>query len=217
MSLDPNAIATAYQPNNTGATGWDPIANPVIWDFFLIGSVRSPGICVVHEFKRRHEFDVKKSKGVYGATITFVGRPPAQGIIEVKLWQSQHFADYEQFIPMLKYDPTKTQVTAVDIYYPSLDKIDIRSVVCESIGNITHEGQKLYKADFEFIEYYPPPPASAVSTPTTSTPDTDPNKPGDPPEPVGEKNDRIMKHLTTRAADPNDAGGLSALFDDGEG
>lgn len=202
MSLDINALKTAYQPNNTGATGWDPIANPVIWDFVIVGAVRTPGIAIVHEFKRKHEFDVKKSKGVYGATITFVGRPPATGRIELQLWQSQHFSDLQDFIPNLKYDPTKSTVQAVDIYYPSLDLIDIRSVVCESIGNITHKGQKLYGVEIELLEYFPPPPVSAVSTPSTSIPDNDPNKPGTPPDPVGDDNDRKIRDLLTQAQQP---------------
>lgn len=200
--MTPNALATAYQPNNTGATGWDPIANPVIWDFAIVGSVRTPGLCVVHEFKRKHEFDVKKSKGVYGATITFVGRPPAQGSMTFKLWQSQHFADLKDFLPNLKYDPTKSTVTAIDIYHPSLDLIDIRSVVCESIRNPINEGGQLWTCGIELLEYYPPPPVSAVATPTTSTPDTDPDKPGELPDSVGDANDKQIQSLLTQAQQP---------------
>lgn len=199
---DINALATAYQPNSTGATGWDPIANPVIWDFVIVGAERTPGVAVVHEFKRRHEFDVKKSKGVYGATVTFVGRPPATGHIELKLWQSQHFADWQSFIPSLKYDPTKSVVQAVDIYHPSLDLIDIRSVVCESIGNITHAGNKLYRVEIELLEYFPPPPVSAVSTPTTSVTDADSKKPGDAPDPTGDANDKQIADLLVQAQAP---------------
>jgi hypothetical protein len=203
VSTDNNALATAYQPNNVGATGWDPIANPVIWDFVLVGAARTPGIAVVHEFKRRHEFDVKKSKGVYGATITFVGRPPATGRVELKLWQSQHFADLQSFIPNLKYDPTKSTVQAVDVYHPSLDLIEIRSVVCESIGNIIHAGQKLYTVELELLEYFPPPAISAVSTPTRSIADGEVlGRDGTPPDPIGDANDKEIAQLLAAAQQP---------------
>lgn len=180
----------------------DPIAFPNDWDVFTIGGFKSPGVAVVHEFKRKHEFDVKKSKGVYGATITFVGRPPAQGRITLKFWQAAHFISWAGFRPLLKYNPTKTTVQAVDIFHPSLGDIDLTSVVCESIGNIIHEGNKLYTVEIELLEYFPPPPIAAVSTPTTSKPDADPNKPGTPPDPVGDANDKMIQTLLTQAQQP---------------
>jgi hypothetical protein len=180
----------------------DPIGFPNDWDYFTIGGVKSPGKAVVTEFKRRHEFDVKKSKGVYGATITFVGRPPATGKIRLEFWQTSHFVSWAGFRPLLKYNPTKSVVTAVDIFHPSLDDIEINRVVCESVGNIVHEGNKLYVVDIELLEYFPPPPITAVSTPTTSLPDTDPNKPGIPPDPVGDANDKQIGQLMQQAQQP---------------
>jgi hypothetical protein len=153
----------------------DPIQNPEAWDTIIVGQTTSPGICKVSEFKRAHEFDVKKGKGTLGATITFVGRPPAKGSITFQLWTPEHFADWDKFRPLLKYDPTKAAVQAIDIYHPSLADIDINSVVVESIGNIVHEGQQLYSITVELLEYFPPPKSSAVSTPTGSRPRYDPS------------------------------------------
>lgn len=146
----------------------DPISFPQNWDVVFIGGVLSPGRCEVSEFKRVHEFDVKKGKGTLGATITFVGRPPAKGSIKFYLWTPTHFADWDNFRPLLKYDPTKQAVQAIDIFYPSLADIELNSVVCESIGNIVHEGKQLYSITCEFLEYFTPPQTSAVSTPTTA-------------------------------------------------
>jgi len=185
-----------------GSESLDPIGFPNDWDYFTIGGFASPGVAVVHEFKRRHEFDVKKSKGVYGATITFIGRPPATGRIQLIFFQTAHFVSWAGFRPLLKYNPTKSAVQAVDIFHPSLDDIDIKSVVCESIGNIVHEGNKKYTVEIEFLEYFPPPPISAVSTPTTSAPDTDPNKPGVEPDPVGDANDKQIATLLGQASMP---------------
>lgn len=146
----------------------DPITQPRAWDKIQIGGVDSPGTCTVSEFKRAHEFDVKKGKGTYGATITFVGRPPAKGTVKFSLWAQDHFQEWKEFRKLLKYDPTKTTVTAIDIAHPSLRDIDITSVVTESIGNITPEGKGMYSCTVEFLEYFPPPPKSAVSTPAGS-------------------------------------------------
>lgn len=146
----------------------DPITQPRTWDKVQIGGVESPGTCVVSEFKRAHEFDIKKGKGSLGATITFVGRPPAKGNVKFSLWAQDQFQEWEEFRKLLKYDPTKKAVQAIDIYHPSLKDIDITSVVTESIGNIVPEGKGMYSCTVEFLEYFPPPPASAVSTPSGS-------------------------------------------------
>jgi hypothetical protein len=144
----------------------DPFYVPQAWDVVVIGGVVSPGVCKVGEFKRTHEWDIKKGKGTVGATVTFVGRPPAKGTIDFQLWTRDHFVQWGAFRPILKYDPTKKSVQAVDIYHPSLADIDINSVVVEEIGNIVHEGNGLYSVKLSLLEYFPPPKLSSVSTPT---------------------------------------------------
>lgn len=148
----------------------DPIANPQIWDTVTIGGFAwppfYPGYCEVGEFKRAHEWDVKKGKGTIGGTVTFVGRPPAKGKITFWMWLPSHFVAWDTLRPLLKYDPTKASVQAVDIYHPSLADVDINSVVTESIGNVVHQGKQMYSVEVEFLEYFPPPKVSAVSTPT---------------------------------------------------
>lgn len=141
-------------------------ALPTQWDIVRIAGVASPGYCVVSEFKRKHEWDKKKGKGIYGSTITFVGRPAAQGSIKFFLSTGQDFIDWDAFRPLFLYDPTKQTIQAVSIYHPSLDDIKIKSVVTESIGNIIHEGSNLYSCTVDFIEFFPPPPQVAVGSPS---------------------------------------------------
>lgn len=146
----------------------NPIDNPQDYDFIVVGSARSPGICRPFEPKRKHEWDVKKGKGVRGATVTYVGQAPAQWDVVFELWQASHWDDWASFATLLKYDSTKKAVQAIDIYHPSLAEVDIKSVVVEAIGAITHEGKGLYTRTVSFLEYFPPPKLSAVSTPAGS-------------------------------------------------
>jgi hypothetical protein len=146
----------------------DPIANPQSWDVVVIGTQTSPGFCKVGEFKRAFEWDVKKGKGTLGGTVTFVGRPPARGSITFYLWTREHFTAWDTFRDLLKFDPSRHAVQAVDMFHPSLADIGVNSVVTESIGNIVHEGSQLYSITVEFLEYFAPPKASAVGTPTGS-------------------------------------------------
>lgn len=155
----------------------NPIDHPQYWDVVEIAGVKSPGYCEVGEFKRQHDFDVKKGKGTVGGTLTFVQKPPAEGSIKFYLWDNgtlgtghNHFDEWDNFLPLLKYDPTKRSVQAVTIWHPSLDAIDVANVVCTKIGNPVHEPPKagMYSITVDFLEYFPPPKASAVSTPSTS-------------------------------------------------
>lgn len=155
----------------------NPIDNPQAHDFIVLGSEQSPGICRPFEPKRRAEFDVKKGKGTFGSTITYVGRPPAKWELVFELWLARHWEEWAAFVPLLNYDPTKKKIQAIDIYHPSLAEIGIKSVVTESIGMIKHEGKQLYTRAIELMEYFPSANKSAVGTPTGSQA-TSPNAAG---------------------------------------
>ncbi len=155
----------------------NPIDNPQAHDFILLGTAQSPGICRPFEPKREADFDVKKGKGTFGSTVTYVGRPPAKWGIVFELWLARHWDEWTAYVPLLNYDPTKKKVQAIDIYHPSLAEIGIKSVVTTSIGMIKHEGKGLYTRTVEFLEYFPSPKVSAVSTPSGSQA-TSPNAAG---------------------------------------
>lgn len=155
----------------------DPISNPRAWDFVTIANVNSPGFCQVPEWKRKHEYDVKKGKGTTGATVTFVQKPPAEGSIKFFLWDNgtlgtghNHFKEWDAFIPLLEYDPTKSakDQQAFGIYHPALDAIKVKNVVTNGIGSLVHEGAGMYSITVDFLEYFPASKTSAVSTPKGS-------------------------------------------------
>jgi hypothetical protein len=172
----------------------DPFNYATQWDSIQLGGVTSPGICEVGEFKRGFEWDIKKGKGTLGATITFVGRPPAKGSIKFILWEAAHFVAWDSFIPQFKYDPTKQSVQAVEIYHPSLAFIDLTQVVTENIGNVIHEGGNRFSITIELLEYFPPPAQSATSTPTMANPNTDPQ--ANPPDPYAAEQAQIASLLS---------------------
>lgn len=155
----------------------DPINNPQSYDVVFIGGVASPGVIPpggLSGFKRAHEWDVKKGKGAHGATITYVQRPPAKGSIKFLLWSPEQFVQWGTFRPQFKYDPTKKNPQAVDIFHPALADIDIKSVVCEGIGALENDGTGLWSITVELLEYFPPPKKSGVGTPSQSKTNTSP-------------------------------------------
>ncbi len=180
----------------------NPIIEPQAWDNIYIGQVKSPGIAIVTGFKRDNEWDVKKGKGTVGATITYVGKPPAKGNVVFQLWQPVHFIEWESFRPLLLYDPTKKAPSPVDIYYPSLADLGITSVVVESIGAIEHQGKQLYTISVDFLEYFPPPKKSAVSTPAGSKSTQKGTTPGTPPDPIADAQQAEIAALLKKASEP---------------
>lgn len=180
----------------------DPLANPLAWDVIRVGQTVSPGKANVGEIKRKHEFDVKKGKGTFGSTVTYVGRPPGTVSVEFELWIPSHFAQWDAFRPLLKYDPTKKSVQAVDVYYPAWDDVDFRSVVTESIGSIIHKGKGLYSITIEWLEYFPAGPKSAVSTPTSSVSTQAGTTPGKPPDAIGDAQQQEIANLFHQIAVP---------------
>lgn len=151
----------------------NPLKFPWVWDSIEIVSVNahSPGYCVLSGFERKHEFDVKKGKGTKGSTITFTQLPPAEGEIEFFLWDDgtlgtghDHFAEWAAFVPLLKYDPTRKKIEAIQIWHPALDDLDISSVVCLEIGMLTRTKDLMFSSKCKFLEYTPPPKGSAVGT-----------------------------------------------------
>lgn len=153
----------------------NPIDHPEVYDVVRIGGVTSPGVIKpggITGFKRAHEWEKKKGKGVRGATLSYVQRPPAEGSITFTLVDRIHFEQWEDFRPQFKYDPTKTNPQAVEIFHPVLADLDIHSVVADSISQLENDGVGEWHCTVELTEYAPPPKKSTVSTPTTSVVET---------------------------------------------
>ena len=166
--------------------GCDPYNNPTAWDHITFGGKASPGRCVVGEFTRKYEFDTKKGKGTAGAVSTLTGLPPAKGKVMFWVWEASQFAEWDDFIALLKQYPTKGAVNAAAISYPTLADIDVSQVTTTEISSWVPTNPDAPDGTFtrwvEFLEYYPPPPVNITSTPATAVEDveqveqqTDPN------------------------------------------
>lgn len=153
---------------------------PEYWDKLFVGDVISPGYCEWSGWERQYDFDEKKGKGTQGATLTYTQRPLAKGEFTFFFWDNgtlgtghNHFQEMEDFLPLLKFDPTKKKITAIGVFHPALDAIEVVSVVCDNIGAPEVKGNGLCSIKCHFIEYNPTSNKSAVSTPdTTTTPST---------------------------------------------
>lgn len=183
-------------------SGLSPFTSPQAWDVIVIGQITSPGVCTLSGFERKSDWDQKKGKGSLGATLTYTGRPAAKGSITFQLWTEDHYAAWSTFRPLLKYDPTRATITAVDIYHPSLADVEIKSVVVESIGRADHKGGGMYEIVVEMIEFFPPPKASAIGTPSGSTSAQKGTTPGKSTDPIADAQQAEIAKLLTQAQAP---------------
>ena len=151
-----------------------PFVNSAAWDVIVVGGVTCPGYCKLDKVARKNEFDRKKGKGTQGETLTYVQKPAAEIKVTFYLWTTAHFVSWDSFRQLLKYDPTKKSVEAIEIYHPALADLEIHSVVTASLGVINHEGKGLFTVEVDLIEYFPPAKKSATSTPDKSNSATDP-------------------------------------------
>jgi hypothetical protein len=151
----------------------EPFSDPQDYDVVKIDGVENPGIIApggISGFKRPTEWDVKKGKGTKGGTATLSQLPPAKGSIKFLLWSKFHADAWDNiYRARFKFDPTKKTKNAVDIYHPALAKLDIYSVVTESIGPETPEGKGLWSITVELLEYLPTANKTVTSTPNGST------------------------------------------------
>ena len=180
----------------------NPFDNPRAWDTLRIANVTSPGLVTLSGFKRANEWDIKKGKGSVGGTLTFVQRPPAKGTFTFRLWLREHFTDWDTFQDLFEFDPSKTTITAVDIYHPALAKVKLKSLVTENIGAIEYSGKGKYTVVVDVIEYLPPPKKSVVQTPSTSKYTQGDNIPGKSQDPVADKQQQAIADLLKEAGKP---------------
>jgi hypothetical protein len=170
--------------------GYDPPqfnAPPNRWDYILLSGQQSPGYCKISGFKRGNKWDTKRGKGAQGQNQTYTNKPGAEGEITFYLWTATHFAQWESFRPLFLYDPTKTTtLQAVQIDHPSLADLGIKRVVTQDISPIYHDGAGLFYCVANLMEFDPPPPTSAVASPSAAKPNTPPGAtpPASPQDPL---------------------------------
>ena len=159
----------------------DPISNPEWWHFIVVGGIKITTPCELDGFARVNGWDVKKGKGADGATETALGKEPSKGKIKFFLWTAQHFLDWSTQYALFKYDGTKKNVEAIDIWHPALAAVEINAFVTEEITPPMHAGLGLYTITVSLLEFLPAPPKSAVSTPSKSKSDAGPETGEDGP------------------------------------
>jgi hypothetical protein len=150
---------------------------------------------------RPYKWDLKDGAGIQGATITYRGLRPSEGIKFVfKFWTRDQIVEfYRDFLPLLTYDATKKAPKPISVLHPILAANDIFDLVTKEVGELTHEGQQLWSVAVEFIEYRPANKKNVTTTPKDS--DTNKDETGDKPT-VQDAQDIEIESLTNESLRP---------------
>lgn len=99
---------------------------------------------------------------------------------------------------------TAAPIKAISLWHPSFASTKVLNVVTEDIGPLIHKGRGIFEITFSFLEYRPPPPVSAVSTPNFSQGggSKGPGAAGAVSDPVGDRNEAIIAALLEKAKEP---------------
>lgn len=135
------------------------------WDTISFGGQPFPGMARVKS-KKSKRVDVKLSKGQSGATYTFVGWKPAEVEVTLTVWTQDQLNQLQNLLPTILPKPgTLGTNTPVDIYYPSLALIGIRSVLIFDVEALEPGNPKgSWSMKVKAQEWYPPPKKDETST-----------------------------------------------------
>lgn len=182
----------------------DPITDPQSWDTVQVAGQSLPFPCILSGWERESAWDEKQGKGAKGANSTYVSEKLCRGSIKFLLFKAGDYGLWMTYRQLFKYDTTKKPSQAIAIHHFSLDAIDVHAVNVAKVEAPIHEGQGLYSATVHLVEFAPPPPRSAVFTPTKAKTSSElGNTPaGNPQSDVDAQLQAQIGQLMTRAAQP---------------
>jgi hypothetical protein len=129
-----------------------------VWDVVLLNGQTLPGLCAVTG-KRAKRYDVKKSKGVDGATLTGQGFDLADIKIVERLWTREHLNALYVLMPVLEAPSSQVpgQVqSALQIYHPALALRSIFHVVIEHVSLLHPSSVRdVWEQEIQLKEYRP--------------------------------------------------------------
>lgn len=136
----------------------DPADNP--FDTIALGGEYMPGLANVGKPKRTFKWDKKEGPGTKGDTITYRGDRLVDFVIDLTFWEAEQVDEWDAKSGALK--PDARQIRALDCSHPTLDRLNVRSVVVTEITELFHRGGGAWGVQIGVDEYRPPVAANAT-------------------------------------------------------
>jgi hypothetical protein len=163
MAMGPPAWGSASTPGDAVLFPVDALG---VWDVVELAGQPLPGFAEVMGPGLEHQFDIKKSPGANGATITDLGRDLAKFEIKLTMWTEQQWGKWAGLKSVLQPLQTNSlRLGAVDIKHPAVNSLGITSVYVTRVG-MPHRGHVVgtFEVDLGCLEFRPASKAPATKT-----------------------------------------------------
>lgn len=142
----------------------DPIDDAELYNYVVLGGVRSPGVVTLSGHDRKIDWDIKAATGQAGATMTRKGSSPIEFTASFYLVRDEgigvdNIFEWPDFAAKVQSTISGATPKALDIYQPDLAANGIKSVVMKSISGAKYDRKGGVTYDVQFIEYFPPKPS----------------------------------------------------------
>ncbi len=145
----------------------NPFDNPELFDSYVLGGVRSPGVVTFSGHDRDVGWETKKAVGKDGAKLTRKGHHPVKftashHLVVDKTTGIDQITEWKSFRSVIKSTVEKSTPKALDIYHPDLARNRIFSVVLDKTGGMVHDGKGGATIVITYLEYKPPKVKKAI-------------------------------------------------------
>lgn len=112
----------------------NPITHPLVYDVVTLAQMELPGVASIEGAGLGWSWDTMKAMGVSYAIQRFTGINPGEFSIKCKMWEAEHFDQWEKVRRKLIVTTKNTLPIAYDIFHPFLQELGITVVVIAYIG-----------------------------------------------------------------------------------
>jgi hypothetical protein len=144
----------------------NPIQDASLFDYFLLGGVRSPGIASIDSGgERSMKWENQQSPLTAGAITIFKGEEISKVSYTLTLWTVEHFTAWDAFAATLRAGSKKRPPQIYDLVDPAISHCEIKAVALASIGPIKKSAPSKWNCTVEFTEYRKPKPSGGAVKP----------------------------------------------------
>jgi hypothetical protein len=164
---------------------FNPLKSPA--DYVLLGGKRTPGFADISGAELKRRLDIRQQYGATGAIVVFRGRELCRFDISLRLYEEQHFVDWEAFRPVVERDPRRgLPKGALDIWHPVLEGLSVTAVLIEKVSAPEQTDDGEWTVKIGCLEYRPPMLALAKPVGSKSSP---------APDPVDQRIEQLIKQF----------------------
>jgi len=131
---------------------FDPITAPI--DYIRLAGQKSPGVAEIVNAADLREWAVRLVPFSEGAIMFYKRRALAEFSVRIRLATLQDHADFAAWRAVVDAKPKiRTRATALDIWHPILEDIDIKAAVVKKVSQPTQVDDGIWEYTIDFLEW----------------------------------------------------------------